>query len=1642
MGDFTDGWYVNAVNVKAPDNAVKGYILVTDPKYSEGVSYFDNFQIRRDYWMIDGSFENCTKDSENVAAGLITYGAGLRINKDLEYVRTGLRSYEIAGKKQPRSFIMNVKPGEDYEATIYVKRQAGQTGDATAQLYMRFYNAAGASRTVKVGTASYASVTPVDSEWSKLTITGTALDGEIGADILFTAVGDGMFYFDDAEFKQMTNNNLVKNLLTNGGFDTRACANCTPLEQWNASSSNNVDYFAHVYVGGERGYTARFYNATRIETWTNPIKVTPGETLSLTLYAKGAGRVQGYIRYYENESDLRGNYIVGDDGKDVGKFNTSSNLKADKWTQLAVSGSVVPENAKYARILLVGLRNSVTNELDFLADDVCLFYGMPKLEIPGTLATISNPGFEEVDAQGNPVDWSTFGQKVITLVDAVNNPDDVYEGRYAVRLDVPVGMDGTHGIQSEIFPIEPGKTYTFSCYGKEGEEGGRGWQVYISYYDKNATKIATFYSNTTATGEWNYNDISGAAPDNALYANVYVVSGAAKGSICIDKLELKVSGDNDIAPSLVDIDWQIADANHPRVYFNQKGLEKIIKFSKNKGTSAYGYAGTVAYKSLITTADRFLEEEFMIIAHKEKDLTYPLYPVLEDASCRPEYEESPTGFGPGYPYLTAVAQRLKTRVRTLALAYAISGDTKYGERAVQYAVDICDWAYWTGYYQTFVAASTSELSTQPTGDLTDSVAAAYDMCYDLLSEEDKDKIEENIIKKGLEPMLNDCWPRMLRNRDMDHATCMLTAACAIMNEDNMDELKKFMDMGMTYVNWRLNQFMYSGVNEGHMYDSLAIDDIVVTLSIVERGTGYTGPWEHPYLDELQERVLGFFDPVNGQLPAYSDSEFESYYPYSMAVFSQRGNMLATYYLSMSNALDDDFDKMVYFTDEAMNTLEPPLDNEANVGYVASHGFGALRTGFSTLDSILVLCANNSQQEHNHFDQNGLQLAFNGVWLLSDTEYKDNSYTDLTTYQMKYSNTTIFVDGKPQVRKGQGSIELVFDNTLYGYLIGSAPGAYGMEDKQAVLNRFDRHTIMINHDSQPYYLIIDDLESNKERNFGWNYYTNGWDRLEIDGEFVDKGQSGTGNRITISRFGCTIHSYFVGNDPVTSKEVTFQGYGPTLLLESKPAKEYQFMNVLSLQKGSGSQVSTLFEHDMGFYSSTDLERIEENKMSWSTRKKDVSKNAVLSVTIGGPLVMFRAGEVGDWISFPFEVAKTQEYGVTIEVGRTIEYGGTWNLYLDGELVDIYDPNGPTGIITIDAGKRVLEAGKHELKAVMSDTTESAYNGTIMSVGSILLDTGESMGEGIVKVTETYDTEDVLGAAISYGTVLSDVVLFNRGTGTVTAGKLTTDGKQASVLGLYNDEINEGYAATNATSLKYGDLVLMTANGPASVAVDYTFAKMPIKNTDDEKEIELHEDFDIEEPVIKVSTSVEEAREITILVGIDTPYVATLNGETIPSTYADGMLTLTVPAGDNNIEIQGNHQCVFDQQSPHIQNIKEWANCEHGNIYYISCVCSKNGTEFFELGEAKAHKLTAVEAREATEFEEGFIAHFACKNCDKLFADADAEMELNPADVFLTYAAPAQNNTLIIVLLAAGGVMLIAVALVLIGIKSGLFKKKGQ
>lgn len=984
--------------------------------------------------------------------------------------------------------------------------------------------------------------------------------------------------------------------------------------------------------------------------------------------------------------------------------------------------------------------------------------------------------------------------------------------------------------------------------------------------------------------------------------------GMVPGTITTAKAE---SSDNAFPPipEMVQGDWTVKETGHPRVYFTAAELEEIKKFAADESLSAYGYSGKSAMDALLQDADAYLAEtEMDIVWGTDYRITFPLSPVLEDASDRQEFRTPPAaGAAERYPYMTRTTEVLQTRMQTLALAYAITGEAKYGERAVQYATDMSKWQYWVGKFETIEGSTIGEKSAQPTYSCIVAVATVYDMCFALLTPEQKSLIENALITKGLEPMENDVEARMARGRDMDHMPAAYVAGAAILTEENKATLQKYLDRAVQYTTWIFNWYE-NGHNEGYDYALYGIDKNVLGMGAMTRVTGQTGQLNHNFIQNvLPDWILGFFETGKGTLPAYSDSSYVPQGQITMSVLNKLGNAKAGYYLSVCGDATTPFDKLIFGSvDESL--VKKPDDDTDNVTTVEVFGLGSLRTGWGAMDNLLVLFNDDYAPGHAHFESNSIYFAAGGDWIIKDVGYA-SQIIDSPQYNFdrKYASNTIFVDGNPQSKKMCGTITKVFDNALYGYIKGSAPDAYGMDNDDPVLSTFDRHTIMVNHDDGAYYVVLDDLASSKERVYGFNSYYGKWEAMELDGERFDAvGTAVKANHVAMLQRGKVMHTQFVGEPlDITAKmyEQTNvatgspEAYGPYLLAEGVAAKEYQFMTVLSVDqtfRGFDLNVASSL-----LASSPENDFINEAGLAWST-KKTTGNGAGKAVVDGEDMIYFRGAEVGDWIGYEFNVAEAGTYNLALRLVKSDAYGGKWRIYLDGEpLQTLWDPRDTSVYHTkLELGVQEVSAGKHTVKLVLEEKKSGSAVSLCGFAGASLMLPG-GLGDAHTQITQTFDTETVLGAEISYAEDLNDIILFNRGTGSITAGGVTTDAKQASILAISGSKMSEGFAVTGATTLSHSYQNLFTATKALNMVADYTgdVATFDI-DSPEAQTVKLYADRNVAS--VKVGNSAAKFTKEGNLIVVEIPA-----GESVVtlSTVADepvtppaGGETVTPPAGD--------------------------------------------------------------------------------------------------------------------------------------------------
>lgn len=128
----------------------------------------------------------------------------------------------------------------------------------------------------------------------------------------------------------------------------------------------------------------------------------------------------------------------------------------------------------------------------------------------------------------------------------------------------------------------------------------------------------------------------------------------------------------------------------------------------------------------------------------------------------------------------------------------------------------------------------------------------------------------------------------------------------------------------------------------------------------------------------------------------------------------------------------------------------------------------------------------------------------------------------------------------------------------------------------------------------------------------------------------------------------------------------------------------------------------------------------------------------------------------------------------------------------------------------------------------------------------------------------------------------------------------------------------------------------------------------------------------------------------------------DGEVIkqPSATEEGLqkIVCSVCGYESTKVLPETHTHVFDQEVADQKYLVSEATCIAKAVYYKSCACGEKGTETFEYGEYAAHTLVKTDRVEPTCIENGTEAYYTCSNCDKIFADANANREIDaPAEI---------------------------------------------
>ncbi len=599
-------------------------------------------------------------------------------------------------------------------------------------------------------------------------------------------------------------------------------------------------------------------------------------------------------------------------------------------------------------------------------------------------------------------------------------------------------------------------------------------------------------------------------------------------------------------------------AGYPRLYCTAADLPLLRARTHDTQPLMGGSSGAAIWASILATAENYLTEASVSISYATGGnivKTFPLPPV------QPEPLPDPPGFTAGrYPYWTLLSREVQARLELLSLVAVITEDERFSARAKQYALSLAAWDTWSD--PTYPCHG---LTCLDTAHFTLGISACFDFLQDQFSANERRQILQALTTKGVIPLYTDSANPVDHNISMLRASALASGSLILLgNDPNAEQyLQRATDAGRWFLDRRLN----SGQQEGLLYTSYSLDNLLRAADHILRATGQDQLLNHPFVrDFLVRWVVLSLAPGGRTLANFSDSGLETYFGPTMRILARTGNNgLATWYLQYLGQSEPSFASFLYSI-PVSNDSAPALSATSTV--LEEIGWGLLRTGWQPDDLLLAFVSNNSTMGHNHYDQNSFQIATQGTWLASDPGYQEYSQGPRHDFTVRLGHSTVLVDQQGQANFGGGQLNRGFVSNTCDYLRGSAAAAYG----DALLTQFDRQIVFVRPD---YFVMLDQLAAPEPHQYSWRLFSGLGCRYQIDAADIQLGSTIHGRQVLVAKEQAGLLVTSLATVPLAITVATHPGaeeYGSFCQLDTpEPVQEWQFLTVL--QAGAAEALAT-------------------------------------------------------------------------------------------------------------------------------------------------------------------------------------------------------------------------------------------------------------------------------------------------------------------------------------------------------------------------------------------------------------------------------------------------------------------------------------
>ena len=497
------------------------------------------------------------------------------------------------------------------------------------------------------------------------------------------------------------------------------------------------------------------------------------------------------------------------------------------------------------------------------------------------------------------------------------------------------------------------------------------------------------------------------------------------------------------------------------------------------------------------------------MADKSLNLDIPVPPWYGDIA---DYNTRRLEYRRYYHY---VRPYIDAGLQSLSLAWLMTGEQKYADRAKEFFFAIAAW-------DADGITSCNKIGFDEPGlSLSRCLHRAYDWLYDSFTAQ-----ERTIARQAVLARARDTWTRVgenrpfLQNPGSSHDGRLIgylgEQALVLAGEAPADEVQKWLSYSLTafwtvFPHWGGSDGGWAeGIGYAAAYNNRATAWIESFYNAVDLDM-----WRKPFFQKIRNYFLYCARP-NDEFWAFGDgaergprlNPSRAIILHSlMAHYGQRFDDSACQWWADQVPLENgDISSPVIPLILGRVTQGAPPQDRADAALFQDIGLAALHSDLADLDNDVFFLFKSSPYgsvSHSHADQNAFYLSVGGRALAIPSGYYGPVYGmphHAEWTRSSKANNTILVNGMGQKMRdyhATGAITAFKDAGRMTYLCGDAAAAY-----KGALSKFDRHVLYIR---PGFFVILDDLQAPQPATFQWLLHS--LEKMELD-------ESGQG--VTIQR----------------------------------------------------------------------------------------------------------------------------------------------------------------------------------------------------------------------------------------------------------------------------------------------------------------------------------------------------------------------------------------------------------------------------------------------------------------------------------------------------------------------------------------------